>query len=205
MRLSKWDSAARTRRLIRWISRFTIHEGEQQFVRQVITSGLHTTHARAMVNRPAGVRNPGPACATAMAETPSEAFTISVIFSQVEYGVQNPDGEEERRNVLYDIEEAHRYSLHGGRRPAVRPRIAEATAIRPTFQLRAARAGHARAFRSGLSQAETFSAWARPISFQSRVFPRCRSGPQSLYSSPAYYSVCRSRPTVSILLRRHSR
>ena len=91
---------------------FTIHEGEQQFVRQVVTSGLHTTQPR-VVNRLLAL-NPGILFSpTAMAETQRKLYDLG-IFSQVDMAIQNPDGEEDRRYVLYDIGEAHRYSLTTG-------------------------------------------------------------------------------------------
>jgi outer membrane protein assembly complex protein YaeT len=90
---------------------FTIHEGEQQFVRQVVTAGLHTTRPR-IVNRLLEL-NPGdPLSPSAMADTQRKLYDLG-IFSQVNMAVQNPEGEEERRYVLYDLEEARRYSVTG--------------------------------------------------------------------------------------------
>jgi len=91
---------------------FTIYEGEQEFVRQVVTSGLHTTRPH-IVNRLLQM-NPGdPLSPVAMAETQRRLYDLG-IFSQVNMAVQNPDGVENRRYVLYDIEEARRYSITGG-------------------------------------------------------------------------------------------
>ncbi len=91
---------------------FTIHEGEQQFVRQVVISGLHATQPR-LVNRLLTL-NPGdPLSPTAMAEMQRKLYDLD-IFSQVNMAIQNPDGDEDRRYVLYDIDEAHRWSLTTG-------------------------------------------------------------------------------------------
>jgi outer membrane protein assembly complex protein YaeT len=91
---------------------FTIREGEQQFVRQVITTGLRTTRPR-VVNRLL-LLNPGdPLSPSAMADTQRRLYDLG-IFSQVDMAIQNPDGEEDRRYVLYDLEEARRYSITGG-------------------------------------------------------------------------------------------
>jgi len=88
---------------------FTIHEGPQQFVRQLVTSGLRTTRPR-IVNRLLTL-NPGdPLSSAAMAETQRKLYDLG-IFSQVNMAVQNPDGDEDRRYVLYDLEEARRYSI----------------------------------------------------------------------------------------------
>ena len=90
---------------------FTIHEGEQQFVRQIVTTGLHITRPR-IVNRLLEL-NPGdPLSPSAMADTQRKLYDLG-IFSQVNMAVQDPDGEEQRRYVLYDLEEARRYSITG--------------------------------------------------------------------------------------------
>ncbi|HZL56338.1 MAG TPA: POTRA domain-containing protein [Bryobacteraceae bacterium] len=91
---------------------FTIHEGPQQFVRQVVTTGLHTTRP-SLVDRQLQI-NPGdPLSPSAMADTQRRLYDLG-IFSQVDMAVQNPDGDESHRYVLYDLEEARRYSITTG-------------------------------------------------------------------------------------------
>ena len=91
---------------------FTIHEGEQQFVRQVVTSGLRTTRP-GLVNKQLKI-NPGdPLSPSAMADTQRRLYDLG-IFSQVDMAVQNPDGDENHRYVLYDLDEARRYSITTG-------------------------------------------------------------------------------------------
>jgi outer membrane protein assembly complex protein YaeT len=91
---------------------FTIREGEQQFVRQVVTTGLRTTKPR-IVNKQLQL-NPGdPLSPSAMADTQRKLYDLG-IFSQVDMAVQNPDGDEDHRYVLYDLEEARRYTVTGG-------------------------------------------------------------------------------------------
>jgi outer membrane protein assembly complex protein YaeT len=88
---------------------FTINEGAQQFVREVVITGLRSTRP-SLVNRQIGL-NPGdPLSPTAMAETEKRLDDLG-IFAQVGMAVQNPDGEEDRKYVLYNVEEAHKYSL----------------------------------------------------------------------------------------------
>ncbi len=92
--------------------KFTIREGAPQFVRDVIVTGLSTTRsslAYAQVKERPG----DPLSATAMAETQRRLYDLG-IFSQVNMAVQNPDGEETRRRVLYDLQEASRYSFTAG-------------------------------------------------------------------------------------------
>ena len=88
---------------------FTINEGQQQTVREVVISGLRTTQPE-LVNRQI-LLNPGsPLSPVAMAETQRRLGDLG-IFAQVNMAIQNPDGAESRKYVLYDLEEASRYSL----------------------------------------------------------------------------------------------
>jgi outer membrane protein assembly complex protein YaeT len=92
--------------------KFTITEGEQQFVRQVLVSGLETTRPR-LVNRNLRL-NPGePLSPIQMAETQRRLYDLGV-FAKVDMAIQNPDGATERKYVLYQIEEARRNSITGG-------------------------------------------------------------------------------------------
>jgi outer membrane protein assembly complex protein YaeT len=91
---------------------FTIHEGERQYVRQVVVTGLHTTRP-GLVNKQL-LLNPGDALSpSAMADTQRRLYDLG-IFSQVDMAIQNPDGDEDHRYVLYDLEEARRYSITTG-------------------------------------------------------------------------------------------
>ena len=91
---------------------FTIVEGAQQFVRQVVTTGLSTTRPN-LVNRQLSL-NPGdPLSPSSMAATQKRLYDLG-IFAQVEMAVQNPEGDESRKYVLFDLEEARRYSITGG-------------------------------------------------------------------------------------------
>ncbi|MDE3197652.1 MAG: hypothetical protein KGN84_14985, partial [Acidobacteriota bacterium] len=91
---------------------FSIREGEQQFVREVVTSGLDTTH-KSLVRKQIDM-NPGdPLSPTAMADTQRKLYDLG-IFSGVNMALQNPDGDENSRYVLYDLQEARRYSVTMG-------------------------------------------------------------------------------------------
>ncbi|HYA17656.1 MAG TPA: POTRA domain-containing protein, partial [Bryobacteraceae bacterium] len=88
---------------------FTISEGDQEFVREVVLSGLQSTSQK-LVNKQITL-NPGdPLSPVEMAETQKRLDDLG-IFSQVDMAIQNPDGEEDHKYVLYDIQEAHKYSL----------------------------------------------------------------------------------------------
>lgn len=92
--------------------KFIIHEGAPQFVREVVVTGLSTTR-RSLVDKQLGEKNGDPLSATSMAETQRRLYDLA-IFSQVNMAVQDPDGNEERRTVLYDLQEASRYSVTTG-------------------------------------------------------------------------------------------
>ncbi len=95
---------------------YVIHEGQQQFVRQVIYNGNKITKPR-LVNKQLEL-NPGdPLSPTAITDTQRRLYDLGV-FARVDAAIQDPDGETDRKYVLYDLDEARRYSLAvgGGRR-----------------------------------------------------------------------------------------
>ena len=88
---------------------YTVREGNRQFVREVIYSGNRTTRPR-LINRTLGL-NPGdPLSPTAITDTQRKLYDLGV-FARVDAAIQDPDGETDRKYVLYDLEEARRYSL----------------------------------------------------------------------------------------------
>ncbi|MEO8368526.1 MAG: outer membrane protein assembly factor BamA [Candidatus Solibacter sp.] len=93
---------------------FTVSEGRQQFVRQVLINpqGLKVTRPT-MVARSLRL-NPGdPLSPTAITETQRRLYDLGV-FARVDAAVENPDGDTDRKYVLYNMEEAARYSLAAG-------------------------------------------------------------------------------------------
>jgi outer membrane protein insertion porin family len=92
--------------------RFIIHEGSQQSVRQVLINGLGTTR-KSLVDRNLQL-NPGdPLSPLAITETQRRLYDLGV-FARVDTAVQNPDGETPSKYVLYEMDEARRYSLAAG-------------------------------------------------------------------------------------------
>lgn len=91
---------------------FAINEGEQQFVRQVVVTGLETTR-RSLVDRELELGPGSPLSPAAMSDIQRRLYDLG-IFSQVNMAIQNPDGDEQRKYVLYDVEEARRYSITAG-------------------------------------------------------------------------------------------
>nr|MDQ2900729.1 BamA/TamA family outer membrane protein [Acidobacteriota bacterium] len=91
---------------------YAISEGQQQFVREVIPMGLETTQPK-LVYRSFSL-NPGdPLSPIRMADTQRRLYDLG-IFAKVDMAVQDADGDTKRKFVLYDIEEARRYSITGG-------------------------------------------------------------------------------------------
>jgi outer membrane protein assembly complex protein YaeT len=93
---------------------FTVHEGQQQSVRQVLINpeGLKTTRP-GMVARSLRL-NPGdPLSPTAITGTQRRLYDLGV-FAKVDAAVENPDGETDSKYVVYNMEEAARYSMSAG-------------------------------------------------------------------------------------------
>ena len=88
---------------------YVIHEGKQEFVRQVLTNPL--VHTRpSLVNRNL-LLNPGdPLSPTAVTEIQRRLYNLGV-FARVDAAIQDPDGDTDRKYVVYQMDEARRYSL----------------------------------------------------------------------------------------------
>lgn len=92
---------------------FTIEEGQQVFVDQVLVSGLNFTRPF-IVQRELQVKPGSPLSQDDMVKTQQRLYDL-VIFSQVDTAVQNPDGVEPEKNVLVNVREARRYTFtYGG-------------------------------------------------------------------------------------------
>ena len=91
---------------------FRITEGPQQFVRTVLVEGLRTTKEK-LVDQQIRMSPGDPLSPIAVAETQRRLYDLGV-FARVDAAVQNPDGDEDSKYVLYAAEEAHRYSVTGG-------------------------------------------------------------------------------------------
>jgi outer membrane protein insertion porin family len=91
---------------------YVITEGQQQTVRQVLVSGLQVTRPQ-LVDRNL-LLNPGdPLSPTAITDTQRRLYDLG-IFSRVDTAIQDPDGDTSQKYVLYEIDEAHRYSTAVG-------------------------------------------------------------------------------------------
>jgi outer membrane protein insertion porin family len=92
--------------------RFVISEGQRRFVRQVLISGLVATRP-SLVNKNI-LLNPGdPLSQPKMVETQRRLYDLG-IFSEVDTAIQNPDGDTQNKYVLYQLDEAKKYSIGTG-------------------------------------------------------------------------------------------
>jgi outer membrane protein insertion porin family len=91
---------------------FLINEGQQQFVREVVVTGLATTRP-GLVDKQLELKSGSPLSLTAMANMQRKLYDLG-IFSQVDMAIQNPDGEEDNKYVVYNLDEARRYSITTG-------------------------------------------------------------------------------------------
>ena len=91
---------------------FTIQEGEQFFVDQVLVSGLVNTRP-SVVQRKLKVSPGSPMSQESMLGTQASLYDLG-IFNQVDTAVQNPTGEDPSKNVLVDVREAKRYTFNYG-------------------------------------------------------------------------------------------
>ena len=93
--------------------KFVVNEGGRQFVREVLVSGLKTANADLVRNRIRNL-NPGePLSQSSMTDSQRRLYDLG-IFARVDVALQNPDGDEDYKNVLYRLEEGRKYSVVGG-------------------------------------------------------------------------------------------
>jgi outer membrane protein insertion porin family len=89
---------------------YTITEGNRKFVREVVTSGLVVTR-QSLVDRNITMKPGDPLSPIQETEIQKRFYDLG-IFSRVDTAIQNPDGEEEdHKYVLYNFQEANRYTL----------------------------------------------------------------------------------------------
>ncbi len=92
--------------------RYVINPGPRKYVRQVLVSGLDTTRPALVFHR-IELKEGQPLSLTAQTDSQRRLYDLG-IFARVNTAIQNPDGEEDQKYVLYDIDEARHYSLNVG-------------------------------------------------------------------------------------------
>jgi len=96
----------------RVVLNYSVQEGERLFVGRPIISGLEHTDPD-LVNSRILLRPGDPLSQTAMFESQRRLYDLG-IFSKVETALQNPNGEEPLKNVLFELEEARRWTVGFG-------------------------------------------------------------------------------------------
>jgi outer membrane protein assembly complex protein YaeT len=91
---------------------YTLHPGQQYFVRNVLVTGMQTTRPD-LVNSRIELKSGQPLSLLAESDTQRRLYELG-IFARVNTAIQNPDGQEDAKNVLFDLDEARHYSLNVG-------------------------------------------------------------------------------------------
>ncbi len=91
---------------------YLIQEGRQQFVHQVIVDGYEKTR-EPVIRRQVVIYPNDPLSQGAMIESQRRLYDLG-IFSKINVALQNPEGVEANRNVLFQVEEARRWTFGFG-------------------------------------------------------------------------------------------
>ncbi len=92
--------------------KFIVTPGRRVYVRDVVVSGLERTRAELVTNRIS--LKPGDALSQNQITGSQRRLYDLGIFARVTAAIQNPDGQEPTKYVLYSVEEAGRYLLNFG-------------------------------------------------------------------------------------------
>ena len=91
---------------------YTIQEGDRQFVREVITSGLKTAR-QSYVDKNITMKPGDPLSPIQQTEMQRRLYDLG-IFARVDTAIENPDGSDTHKYLLYNFEEADRYTFTVG-------------------------------------------------------------------------------------------
>jgi outer membrane protein insertion porin family len=92
--------------------RYVLRPGGRKYVREVLVSGLDTTRSRLVYDR-LELRSGEPLSLSKETDSQRRLYDLG-IFARVNTAIQNPAGDEDQKNVLYDMDEARHYSLNVG-------------------------------------------------------------------------------------------
>ena len=92
--------------------RYRVTPGVRQYVRGVLVRGLETTNPALVASRI--LLGPGdPISQSRIAQSQQKLYNLG-IFAKVQTALQNPDGKEDSKYVLFHLDEARRYSFNFG-------------------------------------------------------------------------------------------
>ncbi len=89
--------------------RYVVNPGARTFVRNVLVTGLENTNPRLVFDR-MELKGGEPLSLAKEIDTQRRLYDLG-IFSHVTTAIQNPNGDEESKYVLYDVDEARHYSF----------------------------------------------------------------------------------------------
>lgn len=92
--------------------RFTVQTGKQVFVRNIFVRGLRRTNPD-LVARRITLKDREPVSQARISDSQQRLYDLG-IFSKVQTALQNPDGDEDNKNVLFLLDEAAKYSFNVG-------------------------------------------------------------------------------------------
>jgi outer membrane protein assembly complex protein YaeT len=88
---------------------FTVTEGPIHFIRDIITTGLQTTNPK-VVQKRLTIHPGDPVSATEQRQVQRSFYDMGV-FARVDTAIENPQGDTQYKYILYNFEEANRYTL----------------------------------------------------------------------------------------------
>ena len=91
---------------------YTITEGQQVFVDRVLVSGLEFTRPF-VVDRQMRIQDGDPLSQSRMVASQRRLYDLG-LFNEVDMAVQNPDGQEPSKDVLFNLQEAKRWTFRYG-------------------------------------------------------------------------------------------
>lgn len=91
---------------------YTVVEGERQYVRDIVLNGLKTTR-QTIVDKRITLQPGDPLSPIEQSEIQRRFYDMGV-FARVDTAIENPDGDTNRKYILYNFEEANRYTAAFG-------------------------------------------------------------------------------------------
>jgi outer membrane protein assembly complex protein YaeT len=91
---------------------YTVTEGDRQYVRDVLLTGLKTTRRDLIEKRV--TMSPGDPLSPVEQTGVQRSFNDMGVFARVDTAIENPDGDTSYKYILYNFEEANRYTLSLG-------------------------------------------------------------------------------------------
>jgi outer membrane protein assembly complex protein YaeT len=92
--------------------RYAVKPGGKEFVRNVLVTGLDTTNPRLVFER-MELKGGEPLSLSKEIDSQRRLYDLG-IFARVSTAIQNPNGDEDHKYVLYDVDEARHYSVTFG-------------------------------------------------------------------------------------------